>query len=123
MNRSQHVLLAALAVAAQGLALQVPSSGALDPAGKEMYPSYSDDAESNVMRNPQRSSIASFAVFSDGEADSVPNYMSANDESYDGNLVDKVTVEVSYDGRMGNEVEAAKYAEAKAKPWQPSMQR
>merc|ERR1719247_1704733 len=48
-----------------------------------MYPAYSDDAESNVMPNPQRSSIASFAVLSDGEA--------------------------------------AKYAEAKAKPWQPSM--
>ena len=95
---ARHVLLAALLVANQGLALQVPSSGALDPAGREGYPAYSDDAEPNLVPNSQGSNTAAFAVFSDGETDSVLNYMHAYDGSHDGNLVDKVAVEVSYDG-------------------------
>ena len=51
-----------------------------------------------MVPNSQGSNTAAFAVFSDGETDSVLNYMHAYDGSHDGNLVDKVAVEVSYDG-------------------------
>ena len=101
MTMTRHVLLAALLLVNQGLALQVPKSGALDPEGSEGYPAYNNDAESNLLPKPQGSSTAAVAVFSDGETDSVPSYMRAHDVNYDGNLVDKVAVEVSYDGDLG----------------------
>ena len=82
------MLLAALLLVNQGLALQVPRSGALDP-------------ESYLVPKPQGSSTAAVAVFSDGETDSVPSYMHAHGGSHDGHLVDKVAVEVSYDGDWG----------------------
>merc|ERR1719182_1284657 len=84
--------------ASKGLALQVPSSGVVGPAGSERYPAYSEDVESNSVPKPQGSSATAFAVFAGGETESVPNYMRVHDGSHDGNLVDEVAVEVSYDG-------------------------
>ena len=75
-----------------------PPTGAFDPAGSEGYPIYSHNAESNVVRKQLENNIGYYAVSFDGETGSVPNYMHAYDGNPDGNLVDKVAVEVSYDG-------------------------
>ena len=101
MTMKRHVLLAALAAATQGLALQVPSSGAVVPAGSEGHHTYSHNAKSNLVRRQEENNIGSYIVSFDGETGSVPNYMHTHDGNPDGNLADKVAVEVSYDGDWG----------------------